>query len=124
MKVIVVKSNEISFQYSHPLKTAYKKGLMPEVVNGLYGEKIVKPSIEHLTPHSQGGKTTWNNVSITDAKANNLRGVRPIEELVTKEMWKAYLKQFINVKNKFVDGLQYIKIMCKRFQIDIKEIIG
>lgn len=124
MKIKVIKSNEISFQYSHPLKTAYKKGLMPEVVNGLYGEKIVKPSIEHLTPHSQGGKTTWNNVAITDAKANNLRGVRPIEELVTKEMWKAYLKQFINVKNKFVDGLQYIKTMCKRFQIDIKEIIG
>lgn len=124
MQVRRIKSNEISFQYSHPLKTAYKKGLMPEVVNGLYGEKIVKPSIEHLTPHSQGGKTTWNNVAITDAKANNLRGVRPIEELVTKEMWKAYLKQFINVKNKFVDGLQYIKIMCKRFQIDIKEIIG
>lgn len=124
MQIRRIKFNDISFQYSHPLKTAYKKGLMPEVINGLYGEKIVKPSIEHLTPHSQGGKTTWNNVAITDAKANNLRGVRPIEELVTKEMWKAYLKQFINVKNKFVDGLQYINIMCKRFQIDIKEIIG
>lgn len=43
---------------------------------------------------------------------------------MTKEMWIEYLRQFINVKNKFIDGMEYIKGICKKFSIDIKEVLN
>lgn len=121
----IENSNNISFQYSHPLKTAYKRNLMPEVKYGIYGKKLNKKtvSIEHITPHSLGGKTSWDNVFLADRYENSARGIKPEKEVFTNEMIIKYLKQFISVKNKFVDGMQYIKTICKRFEIDIKEIL-
>ena len=114
-----------NFQYSHPIKKAFDKGLMPEVKKGLLGHSINKEtrSLEHLTPKSLGGGLEWDNVAITHKFANSKRGVRPIEELVTKDMWIDYLKQFINVKNQYIDGIKYIKGLCKRFKINIKEVL-
>lgn len=118
--------NNINFGYNHPLKTAFKKGLMPEVKFGIYKKPIGKKnvSIEHATPASQGGRLNLANVFLADRKANNDRGVKPFLEVVTKQMIIDYLRQFINVKNKFVDGMLYIKVVCKRFKINIKEVIG
>ena len=114
------------FQYSHPLKKAFDRGLMPEVKRGLLGHKLTKKnrSIEHIIPKSMGGTLADDNVALTDRKANMLRGLTPIEELVTKQMWIDYLKQFVNVKNKFIDGVEYIKGLCKKFCIDLKEVLG
>ena len=41
-----------NFQYSHPIKTAFDRGLMPEVKKGLLGHPINKKtrSIEHIIP--------------------------------------------------------------------------
>ena len=123
MKVGVV--NNVSFQYKHPIKKAFDKGLLPDVKKGLLGNPIDKStrSLEHLTPKSLGGTLDWNNVALTDKTANSKRGITPIEELVTKQMWIDYLKQFVNVKNKFMDGMEYIRLLCKRFKIDIKEVV-
>ena len=117
--------NSLVFQYNHPIKKAFDKGLLPDVKKGLLGHPIDKKtrSIEHLTPKSLGGTLAWDNVALTDKTANSKRGITPIEELVTKQMWIDYLKQFVNVKNKFMDGMQYIRGLCKRFKIDIKEIV-
>ena len=117
--------NSLVFQYNHPIKKAFDKGLLPDVKKGLLGNPIDKKtrSIEHLTPKSLGGTLDWDNVAITHKLANSKRGVTPIEELVTKQMWIDYLKQFVNVKNKFMDGMEYIRGLCKRFKIDIKEIV-
>lgn len=117
--------NSLVFQYNHPIKKAFDKGLMPEVKRGLLGHPIDKKtrSIEHLTPKSLGGTLDWDNVALTDKIANSKRGITPIEELVTKQMWIDYLKQFVNVKNKFMDGMEYIRGLCKRFKIDIKEVL-
>ena len=117
--------NSLVFQYNHPIKKAFDKGLMPEVKRGLLGHPIDKKtrSIEHLTPKSLGGTLDWDNVALTDKIANSKRGITPIEELVTKQMWIDYLKQFVNVKNKFIDGMEYIRLLCKRFKIDIKEVV-
>lgn len=99
---------------------------MPEVKKGLLGHKLTKKnrSIEHLIPKCMGGTLANDNVALTDRKANMLRGATPIEKLVTKEMWIEYLRQFINVKNKFIDGMEYIKGICKKFNIDIKEVLN
>ena len=115
-----------NFQYHHPLKTAFDRGLMPEVKKGLLGHKLTKKnrSIEHIIPKSLGGTLANDNVALSDRKANMLRGATPIEKLVTKEMWIDYLRQFINVKNKFIDGMEYIKGICKKFSIDIKEVLN
>lgn len=117
--------NNVSFQYKHPIKKAFDKGLLPDVKKGLLGNPIDKStrSLEHLTPKSLGGTLDWDNVAITHKLANSKRGITPIEELVTKQMWVDYLKQFVNVKNKFIDGMEYIRGLCKRFKIDIKEIV-
>lgn len=125
MNVPKVQNTSVNFGYSHPLKTAFDKGLMPEVKNGLMGNPINKKtrSIEHLTPKSLGGKLTYDNVALSHKDANAKRGIKPIEEVVTEEMWIKYLKQFVNVKNKFVDGIKYIKGLCKRFNIDERKIL-
>ena len=117
--------NSPNFQYNHPLKTAYKKGLMPEVTRGLYDTKLTKDtvSLEHITPKSQGGRLTFDNLALADKFENSKRGTRPINECVTKEMWIKYLKQFVNVKNKFVDGIEYIKGICKKQNINTKEVL-
>ena len=117
--------NSLVFQYNHPIKKAFDKGLLPDVKKGLLGHPIDKStrSLEHLTPKSLGGTLAWDNVALTDKTANSKRGITPIEELVTKQMWIDYLKQFVNVKNKFMDGMEYIRLLCKRFKIDIKEVV-
>ena len=123
MKVESISS--LGFKYNHPIKKAFDKGLLPDVKRGLLGNPIDKStrSLEHLTPKSLGGTLDWNNVALTDKTANSKRGITPIEELVTKQMWIDYLKQFVNVKNKFMDGVEYIRGLCKRFKIDIKEVL-
>lgn len=123
MKVESISS--LGFKYNHPIKKAFDKGLLPDVKRGLLGHELTKKtrSLEHLTPKSLGGTLAWDNVALTDKTANSKRGITPIEELVTKQMWIDYLKQFVNVKNKFMDGMEYIRGLCKRFKIDIKEIV-
>jgi hypothetical protein len=126
MKIERIQKGNPTFGYSHPLKTAFDKGLLPDVHRGLFGYEINKKtrSIEHLTPKSLGGKLTWDNVALTHKLANSERGITPINEVVTKEMWIDYLKQFVNVKNKFVDGMSYIWTICKRFHINIKDVLN
>ena len=126
MKIQPTTSNNPNFEYQHNLKKAFDKGLMPEVKRGLLGHKLTKKnrSIEHIIPKCMGGTLSWDNVALSDRKANMLRGTTPIEELVTKEMWIEYLRQFKNVKNKFVDGVRYIKGLCNKFGIDIKEVLN
>lgn len=123
--MVVGGVSSVNFGYSHPLKTAFDKGLLPKGLKGLYGVTLTKKnrSIEHLKPHCKGGKLSYDNVALADKTMNSKRGIDPIEKWVTKEMWIAYLKQFIDVKNKFIDGIAYIKAICKRFKIDIMEVL-
>ena len=125
MQVQTIQTNQVNFMYNHPIKKAFDKGLMPEVKKGLLGNPINKKnrSIEHIIPKCMGGTLANDNVALTDRKANMLRGATPIEKLVTKEMWVDYLKQFKNVKNRYIDGKEYIKGLCKKFKIDMKEVM-
>ena len=68
--------NNISFGYSHPIKKAFDKGLLGKDFKGLYGFKLTKKtrSIEHIKPHSQGGKTITGNVALADKFMNSKRG--------------------------------------------------
>jgi len=59
MKITDYSSN-VSFGYNSPLKTLFKKGKLPTVTKGFYGGTLTNKtvSLEHLIPHSQGGKPT------------------------------------------------------------------
>lgn len=119
-----IQTNQPTFQYSHPLKTAYRKGLLPKDIKGLYKVKLTQKnvSLEHGIPASLGGPTTYDNLFLADRVKNRERGIKPLLEVVTKEDIAEYLSQFIDVKNKFIDGMRYIKGICCRFDIDIKEV--
>lgn len=103
----------ITFGYSHNLKTAFKKGLLPTVKFDVYGNYLNKDnvSLEHIIPHSLGGKTTLDNLLLVDKKANQKRGTRPLKLFVNKDMIDIYLWQFRGLKNTFVNGNQYIKLV-------------
>ena len=123
MRVDVV--NNVSFQYNHPLKKAFDKGLLGKDFKGLYGVKLDKRNrtLEHIKPHALGGGLDWGNTALADKTMNAKRGIKPIEEFVTFDMWKSYLRQFINIKNELVNGKKYIKDICKAQKLNIKEIL-
>ncbi len=117
------KTNNITFGYSTLLSQLYKKGKLPSVQYGLYGQKLTSKTVsnEHLVPHSQGGKTTLNNIALADRFINSRRGSQDIRLFLTKEMILNYLKQFINVKIKegkklIFSGNQYIKSVLPTFK--------
>jgi len=72
MKVSPIYSN-VSFGYSSPLKTLYKKGKLP-VKYDFYGSKLTNKNVtlEHLKPHSQGGKTNLKNLVLATKENNQL----------------------------------------------------
>lgn len=125
MKANAIQPHSPNFGYSHPIKKAFDKGLFPKDFKGLYGIKLTKEnrSIEHIVPHSLGGGLDWGNVALVDRIMNSIRGIKPIEEFVTFQMWKDYLKQFVDIKNHYIDGMKYIKEICKSRGFDIKEIL-
>jgi len=115
----------ISFGYNHPLKKAFDKGLLGKDFKGLYGIKLTSKNrtVEHIVPHSLGGGLNWGNTALADRTMNAIRGIKPIEEFVTFDMWKAYLKQFIKIKNQYIDGMHYIKEICKAQGFNLKDVI-
>jgi 5-methylcytosine-specific restriction endonuclease McrA len=124
MRVDVV--NNVSFKYVHPLKKAFDKGLLGKDFKGLYGIKLNSKNrtLEHIIPHSLGGGLNWGNTALADKTMNSKRGIKPIEEFVTFDMWKAYLKQFEKIKNEYVNGMYYIKQICKARGFKLKEILN
>ena len=116
----------VSFGYNHPIKKAFDKGLLGKDFKGLYGVKLTKKNrtIEHIVPHSLGGGLNWGNVALADKVMNAIRGIKPIEDFITFEMWKDYLKQFIDIKNQYIDGMQYIKEICKARGFKLKEVLN
>jgi hypothetical protein len=107
----------VSFgSYQHDLKTAWRKGLLPAVTKGVYGNILTQDtlSLEHIEPHSIGGKTTTDNLFLANKFANSKRGTKPIMEVLTYEQLFDYLFQFVDVKNKYVNGKDYIVKIIKK----------
>ena len=116
----------ISFGYNHPIKKAFDKGLLGKDFKDLYGIKLNSKNrtVEHIIPHSLGGGLNLGNVALADRLMNSIRGIKPIEDFVTFDMWKAYLKQFEKIKNEYVNGMHYIKQICKARGFKLKEILN
>ena len=115
MKIPATYTNNTTFGYSHPLKTAWKRGQIPQVKRGFYGEKLTQRnvSLEHLLPISQGGKTQLNNLVLATKEANNARGDKPLSEFINYKAMGQYLDQFKNIKIKGFNGNKYIEMILK-----------
>lgn len=110
MNVIPIQSG-VLFQ-SH-LKELYKKGKI-KVEYGFYGEKLTPKNVtdEHLLCRCFGGTNAEDNIVLATKKANWRRGNQPLDEFVTYEMIRNYLRQFVDVKadgfngNKYIEGIK------------------
>lgn len=121
---------EISFGYSHYLKTYWYEGGLPSVKKGMYGGRLKKKgpnktTLEHIRPHSQGGPTTIDNLGLATYSNNNRRGCKPLQGVVNIEDISNYLKQFKGVLYKKLDGNKYIQLILtalKELGIDTERI--
>lgn len=111
MKLPPIIPDIISFGYSHQLKTLYKEGKLPTVKYGFYGGELTKDivSLEHLQPHSKGGKTVLNNLVLATVENNNKRGNKSLWEYLNPENVLKYLNQFIGVKTDGFNGDDYVR---------------
>ena len=114
MKIQQIQQNSPTFGYSHPLKTLYIKGKLP-VKYGFYGDILTQKnvSLEHLKPHSKGGKTELSNLVLASKQKNQARGNADIRNFANKETIIKYLSQFIDVKINDFDGNKYINGIIK-----------
>ena len=114
----------ISFTaYNSELKSLFKKGKMPSVTHGIYGDPIDADtvSLEHLEPHSLGGKTELGNLALANKFKNSKRGNNPLHWFLNWAMVEEYLSQF-NFSIKGFDGFSYqdkIRKTCKRLGVKI-----
>jgi hypothetical protein len=105
----------VVFGYQSILKTLYKKGKLPSVKYGFYGDELTKRtvSVEHLRPRSKGGKTELCNLVLASANKNQERAARPLSEMLNWECVGRYLEQFRNVHVKNFNGNQYIEMILR-----------
>lgn len=87
---------------------------MPSVKRGLYGEKLTvdNASLEHLKPHSEGGKTDIANLALASKELNNARGTTPLKEILDWEAAEEYLSQF-NFRISGFNGFLYADLVRK-----------
>lgn len=92
------------------LKSYFKKGLLPSVKYGLYGDKITKSnfSIEHIVPRSYGGKTELSNLAIASKARNGIRSNFPIKDYLVPAKAIKYLLQFKDINLPNLNGNKYI----------------
>ena len=113
-----------SFGYKSVLKTKWRKGKLPTVKYGFYGDVLTQDnlSLEHLKAHSKGGKTVLSNLVLASKPKNEARGNQDIRDYVDKEKAVKYLKQFIDIKLKDFNGNKYIieiKKTLRRLGVDL-----
>lgn len=103
----------ISFQHKWEVKTLWKKGRLPQIKYGFYGDELTQRNVtvEHLIPISKGGKTKTANLVLASAANNQARSNFDITEFATKETATQYLDQFKGLKINGFNGDSYIKMI-------------
>ena len=110
-----MNTQAISFGYNSILKDLFREGKMPSVTKGIYGYDIdnVSVSLEHLKPHSFGGRSTLSNFALANMRANSKRGNKPLPYFLNNEMLEEYLAQFnFEIKGRF-NGFRYQEMIRK-----------
>lgn len=105
-----------SFGYSSRLKTLWRKGMLPTVKKGFYGDTLTQKnlSLEHLELHSEGGKTTWDNLVLSSKDKNWKRGNEPLSWHINFKAMGEYLEQFKDVVVGDFIGNAYVQGIIKK----------
>lgn len=108
-------TSNISFGYSSILKTAYKEGKLATVTKDFYGSPLTKDTvtIEHLLCRTYGGKNKLSNYVLATTENNNNRGCKLLSEVFNSEAFKQYCEQFKDIKIKYFNGNNYVKMITK-----------
>lgn len=97
--------------YKSKLKSLFKSGQLPTVKYGFYGDELTidNCSVEHLEPHSKGGKTIEENLVLASKEKNRLRGNSHLKDFINKKAAIKYFSQFVDVVVGDFHGNRYIK---------------
>ena len=109
----------VSFGYKNRLKTAWKNGEIPQLQHDFYDGSLLKKetvTLEHLLPHSKGGKTTLTNLVLTNYSNNIKRGNRDIRDYINIMAAKQYLDEAKKIKCKGINGENYAKSIINRLK--------
>lgn len=115
----MVQSVSISFGYRNRLKTEWLKGNIPELIHDFYDGSPLRAdtiTLEHLQPHSKGGKTTLTNLVLTSYQNNVKRGNRDIRQYINLENARKYLEEARKIKTKYINGEYYVESIIKRLK--------
>lgn len=95
--------------YNFKLKKMYRAGKLPKDLVDLGGNKITQKNVsgDHGLARSKGGKNTDDNMILATKGFNNMRGNRPLKEVVTKENLIKWVSQYIALKP--IDGFDFVK---------------
>lgn len=118
--------NPISFGHKWLVKTLWRKGKLPSVTKGFYGDQLTQKNVtvEHLRPLSKGGRTERCNLVLASDIKNNNRGNNDIRTIANLDTVRQYLAQFIGVKLPEFNGYKYIEEVTrtlKKLGIDLKK---
>ena len=111
----ITSATPITFKYKHMLKTYWLEGKLPRVTHGIYGGELTKDTVtlEHLKPHSKGGRTILGNLALSKNTNNWARSNKPLSDFFNQEAFDGYCEGFKGVKLPFFNGDEYIKQITK-----------
>ena len=120
------QNKPISFGHKWLVKDLWRKGKLPTVVKGIYGDVLTQKNLtaEHIVPLSKGGKTITSNLALASAANNQARSNKPLKDFANPRTLKEYVDQFIGVKTRLFNGDAYRRDLIKLFTklgIDITE---
>ena len=123
MNVPKIQANPVSFKYKSILKSEWLKGNMPTVKKDIYGSTL-KPynvTLEHIVPHSKGGKTNLANLALAVDVNNWSRSSKPFKNFFSRAIFDEYCDQFTNIKLPEFDGKKYVDALRKTVERVIKK---
>lgn len=110
---ISANNSQVSFTHKWDVKTMWKKGRLPQVKYGFYGDELTikNCTVEHLLPISKGGKTKSYNLVLASAANNQARSNTDLREVIDIPAAKQYLRQFQGIRRRTFNGDAYIKMI-------------
>lgn len=114
-----IKPVSVSFGYKSRLKSEWKKGNIPELKHDFYDGSLLQKdtvTLEHLLPHSKGGKTTLSNLVLTNVYNNMKRSNKDIRDYINIEAARQYLEEAKKIKCTGINGENYTRSIINRLR--------
>ena len=103
--------------YNFKLKKLYRQGKLPKDLIDMGGNKLTQKNLsgDHGIPRSLGGRNTDSNMILATKQFNNMRGNRPLKEVVTIENLTRWANQYLKLGT--IDGFDFVKYVQNIFKI-------